>query len=117
MIFADRVDAGRRLATKLMHLRDERLVVLGLPRGGVPVAFEVATAPGAPLDVMVVRKRQGATAFALAVAVTGCGGDSDTAASDSLRGRAFLSESVTEDGATRLLVAGTRICLQFSEDG
>jgi putative phosphoribosyl transferase len=56
MVFADRVDAGRKLATKLMHLRDEPVVVLGLPRGGVPVAFEVAAALGAPLDVIVVRK-------------------------------------------------------------
>jgi putative phosphoribosyl transferase len=54
--FADRVDAGRRLAAALEHLRDEDVVVLGLPRGGVPVAAEVATALGKPLDVIVVRK-------------------------------------------------------------
>lgn len=56
MVFADRVDAGRKLAARLAHLRDEPVVVLGLPRGGVPVAFEVATALGAPLDVIMVRK-------------------------------------------------------------
>ena len=54
--FADRADAGQRLAELLGHLRGERVVVLGLPRGGVPVAREVALALGAPLDVIVVRK-------------------------------------------------------------
>ncbi|QKV91093.1 phosphoribosyltransferase [Streptomyces sp. NA02950] len=56
MIFNDRVDAGRRLAEALRPLRDERPVVLGLPRGGVPVAFEVARDLRAPLDVIIVRK-------------------------------------------------------------
>ncbi len=56
MVFADRDDAGRRLAARLGHLRDKPVVVLGLPRGGVPVAFQVARALGAPLDVIVVRK-------------------------------------------------------------
>ena len=56
MVFADRDDAGRRLAARLGHLRGEPVVVLGLPRGGVPVAFQVARALGAPLDVVVVRK-------------------------------------------------------------
>jgi putative phosphoribosyl transferase len=55
-MFADRVDAGRQLAGRLTHLKDEAPIVLGLPRGGVVVAAQVADALGAPLDVLVVRK-------------------------------------------------------------
>ncbi|QRK10397.1 phosphoribosyltransferase [Archangium violaceum] len=56
MRFRDRTDAGRRLADLLMGYRAESPLVLGLPRGGIPVAYEVARALGAPLDVWVVRK-------------------------------------------------------------
>ena len=54
--FADRHDAGRQLAERLLPLADEDPVVVGLPRGGVPVAEEVATALGAPLEILSVRK-------------------------------------------------------------
>ncbi|HEU4383444.1 MAG TPA: phosphoribosyltransferase family protein [Anaeromyxobacteraceae bacterium] len=56
MLFEDRRDAGRRLAELLARYRKDRPVVLGLPRGGVLVASEVARALGAPLDVLVARK-------------------------------------------------------------
>lgn len=56
MIFEDRRDAGRRLGTQLESLVPERPVVLAIPRGGVPVAAEVARTLGAPLDVLAVRK-------------------------------------------------------------
>lgn len=52
----DRRQAGRELARHLEHLRAEQPVVVGLPRGGVPVAAEVAAALDAPLDVILVRK-------------------------------------------------------------
>lgn len=54
-IFRDRVDAGRRLAEELSSY-GPNILVLALPRGGVPVAFEVATVLGAPLNVFLVRK-------------------------------------------------------------
>ena len=55
-LYDDRVDAGSQLARRLKYLSGQGVVVLGLPRGGVPVAFEVAKALDAPLDVLVVRK-------------------------------------------------------------
>jgi len=56
-VFRDRVDAGRQLAVLVAALGTlENPIVLGLPRGGVPVALEVARVIGAPLDVLVVRK-------------------------------------------------------------
>ncbi|MEE1787593.1 phosphoribosyltransferase family protein [Streptomyces sp. SP17BM10] len=54
--FTDRTDAGRRLAARLGHLDGADAVVVALPRGGVPVAAEVAAALGAPLDICVIRK-------------------------------------------------------------
>src|SRR5438132_7093821 len=57
MLFQDRRDAGRQLAEKLADYRDRPdVLVLALPRGGVPVAYEVARALDAPLDVFLVRK-------------------------------------------------------------
>ena len=54
--FADRREAGVVLAAELQHLDSDDVVVLALPRGGVPVAYEVARRLGAPMDVFVVRK-------------------------------------------------------------
>lgn len=60
MVFKDRTDAGRQLASRLAELRDDQgwtdPIVLALPRGGVPIGAEVAAALGAPLDVLVARK-------------------------------------------------------------
>src|SRR5690349_3635378 len=55
-IFEDRQEAGSRLAELLLRFEWEHPIVLALPRGGVPVAYEVARALGAPLDVLIVRK-------------------------------------------------------------
>ncbi len=56
MVFADRAEAGRELAERLLKHKTANPVVLALPRGGVPVAYEIARALEAPLDVLVVRK-------------------------------------------------------------
>ncbi len=55
-MFKNRSEAGRKLAQRLVEFKHESPVVLGLPRGGVPVAYEIAVALDAPLDVIVVRK-------------------------------------------------------------
>ena len=54
--FPDRTEAGRRLAEQLKRFKDQRPVVLALPRGGVPVAYEVAKVLEAPLDLVLARK-------------------------------------------------------------
>jgi putative phosphoribosyl transferase len=55
-MFADREDAGRQLAAKLVRFKDKDPVVLALPRGGVPIGLEVAAALNAPMDLVLVRK-------------------------------------------------------------
>ena len=50
-MFQDRADAGRQLASRLLYLKDKHPVVLALPRGGVPVGFEIASALGAQMDL------------------------------------------------------------------
>lgn len=56
ILFADRAEAGRKLAGKLAHLDPAGSVILALPRGGVAVAAEICAATGAPLDLVLVRK-------------------------------------------------------------
>jgi putative phosphoribosyl transferase len=74
-VFADRAAAGRALAQLLEAYRGRKdLLVLGLPRGGVPVACEVARALGAPLDVLVVRKLEVPQQRGLAMGAIASGG-------------------------------------------
>ncbi len=56
MPFHDRTEAGRRLAEALAHYKDAHPIVMALPRGGVPVAAEVARVLDAPIDLILVRK-------------------------------------------------------------
>ena len=74
MRFLDRSDAGRQLAVALSHLREEHPVVVGLPRGGVVVAAEVARHLDAPLDVILVRKLGFPSQPELAMGAIGEGG-------------------------------------------
>src|SRR5688500_2000286 len=72
--FRDRTDGGRRLAAKLQEYANRPdVIVLALPRGGVPVGYEVATALNAPLDVFIVRKLgvPGYEELAMGAAATG----------------------------------------------
>lgn len=55
-MFKDRKDAGRKLAERLSGFRTEECIVYGLPRGGVPVAYEIAAKLGKPLETLIVRK-------------------------------------------------------------
>ena len=75
MVFIDRRDAGRHLAAALTALSERRPfdspVVMGLPRGGVPVAAEVAAALGAPLDVLIVHKVRSAQEPSFALGAVG----------------------------------------------
>ncbi|MFZ2227015.1 MAG: phosphoribosyltransferase [Candidatus Nanopelagicaceae bacterium] len=74
MIFNNRTDAGRALGERLKYLQGQDVIVLGLPRGGVPVAYEVAKIIHAPLDVIVVRKLGVPTQPELAMGAVGEGG-------------------------------------------
>jgi putative phosphoribosyl transferase len=73
-VFNNRIDGGQQLAARLAALKDTDVVVLGLPRGGVPVAAEVAKALDAPLDVIVVRKLGLPTQPEVAMGAIGEGG-------------------------------------------
>lgn len=73
-MFTDRVEAGERLAVALQAAKQEHPIVLALPRGGVPVAKEVARKLGAPLDVLLVRKLGSPTNPEFAFGAIGEGG-------------------------------------------
>lgn len=96
--YLDRQDAGRVLGEQMEAFRDRPdVVVLGLPRGGVPVAAEVALALGAPLDVLVVRKLgvPGRPEVAMG-AIAGAGGDVQVVWNEQLVARSSVSPSDAE---------------------
>lgn len=95
-VFNDRRDAGMQLAPRLLHLRGGRPIVFALPRGGVPVAFEVAQALKAPLDLLLVRKLRAPGEPELAVgAVVDCG-DPQEVINEDIRRRRGISHAHIE---------------------
>jgi putative phosphoribosyl transferase len=100
-VFADRVDAGRQLADRLKEFRGQDVVALGLPRGGVPVASEVAIALDAPLDVIVVRKLGLPIQPEVAMGAIGEGGAKVTH-------RAFIGEAAVTESALGAVEARER---------
>jgi len=102
-LFADRSEAGRRLAERLLRFKDERPVVLALPRGGVPVGFEVAQALDAPLDLVLVRKIGAPFQPELAVGAVVDGGRAETVVNEDLVREFQIPESyIAEESARQL---------------
>jgi len=109
MRFANREEAGRRLASIVCERLSNDIVVVGLPRGGVPVAAQVASALDAPLDVVCVRKLGVPSYPELAMGAIGEGGvrvlDHDLVARLGIADRAIAAVETRErDGVAANLV-------------
>lgn len=102
-MFEDRREAGRKLARELVGMNLAKPVVLALPRGGVPVGFEIAAALGAPLDVVVVRKVGAPGNPELAVGAIVAGDPPDIVVN-----REIVGEFGLDDTALAALVASER---------
>ena len=100
-LFRDRADAGRRLAEKLRPLAAAQPVVLALPRGGVPVACEIARALKAPLDLLLVRKIGAPDQPELAVGAVVDGENPRTVVNHDIADRLGLSTSDIATAAAR----------------
>lgn len=102
-MFANRKSAGRQLATRLQHLRAEKPVVLALPRGGVPVGFEIAEELDAPLDLVLVRKIGVPWQPELAVGAVVDGADPQVIINDTLAAELGIHENyITSETARQL---------------
>ncbi|MFN3656590.1 MAG: phosphoribosyltransferase [Pseudolabrys sp.] len=92
MPFTDRIEAGRRLAKALAGYKDKKPIVLALPRGGVPVAAEIAVVLDAPLDLILVRKIGVPYQPELAMGAVVDGGDPVTVRNEDVISLAGVSE-------------------------
>jgi predicted phosphoribosyltransferase len=102
-LFQDRQDAGEQLAIRLAAERPHRPVVLALPRGGVPVAAEVARRLAAPLDVVLVRKLGAPRQPELAIGAVVDGAAPETVLNDAIVARLGIPPDVIADIARREL--------------
>jgi putative phosphoribosyl transferase len=101
VIFEDRQEAGTRLASELLRFKGSDPVVLALPRGGVPVAFEVAQALAAPLDLVLVRKIGAPMQPELAVAAVVDGDRMELVVNEELARELGLTDAWIRGEATR----------------
>jgi predicted phosphoribosyltransferase len=101
MIFQDRRDAGKRLARELLRFKANDPVVLALPRGGVAVAFEIARALEAPLDLVLVRKIGAPDQPELAVAAVVDGEKTEIVVNEDVLEALALTESFVHERAAR----------------
>lgn len=102
-MFADREDAGRQLAAKLLRFKDKDPVVLALPRGGVPIGLEVAAALDAPMDLVLVRKIGTPGQPELAVGAVVDGDKPELVINEEVKGLAHVTgEYITQQKALQL---------------
>ena len=102
-LFADRRDAGRRLAERLGRFKDRHPAVIALPRGGVPVGFEIAKALDAPLDLALVRKIGAPYQPELAIAAVVDGEHPETVVNEVIAASLHVPEDYLQDEAARQL--------------
>lgn len=101
--FANRSEAGQRLAERLLHLKDQNPLVLAIPRGGVPVGFEIARRLGAPLDLLMVRKIGAPNQPELALGAVVDGGRAEIVLNREIVESLGVSEDFIGEAATREL--------------
>lgn len=114
-MFEDREDAGRKLAVALLGYRTRRPIILALPRGGVPVGYQVADALGAPLDIVLVRKIGMPFQPELALGAIVDGEHPEILIDDCLKSQFAIPDAYIEDESKRQLAEIERRRLLYLE--